>query len=108
VPGLISGHSSDSSTRLRTCDELLGTGTISWTITWNTGATSVISATRTSNIVAGVVTLTFTGRVTSGLFAGQTVIEQNVGAAGAILLCTLGVGTVSNFSASMTLEILPI
>ncbi|GGP95196.1 hypothetical protein GCM10010278_86270 [Streptomyces melanogenes] len=59
------------------------------------------------NVVGTVLTVTLTGTVTSGLFAGQTVAEQHVGPATDILTCTLGLGTVRSVYSTVLLEITP-
>ncbi|MGW8064249.1 hypothetical protein ACVV2G_18730 [Streptomyces ziwulingensis] len=46
-----------------------------------------------------------TGTVTSGLFAGDTVIVTFTGPATDILLCTAGLGTVSSVYSAIALEI---
>jgi hypothetical protein len=53
--------------------------------------------------VGGVFAVNMTGSVTSGLFAGDTVVAEHVGAATEILLCTLGLGAVSTIPTLTTL-----
>jgi hypothetical protein len=48
----------------------------------------------TVSIVGAVYTVTITGLVTAGVFAGDTVIRQLTGPATSITLCNLGLGTV--------------
>ncbi|TYB60237.1 hypothetical protein FXF51_32100 [Nonomuraea sp. PA05] len=78
VPGLTSGsrYTVVTSSGL-SCLELLAARPFAFTITWNTGQTSTISGNLVANLAAGVLT----GTVTSGLFAGDTVVQQQVGAA---------------------------
>ncbi|MEU1126759.1 hypothetical protein ABZ371_25080 [Streptomyces sp. NPDC005899] len=106
VPGLTSGtHSAVNPPRERTCLELLNTAAETRTITWNTGATSTLSLNRTTTVAGAVLVVTFTGTVTSGLFAGDTVVATQTGPATDILLCTLGLGTVSGVYSAMVVEI---
>ena len=48
---------------------------------------------------------TLTGTVTSGLFTGDTVLQTSTAPATNILLCTLGLGTVSSIYSLVTLAI---
>lgn len=106
VPGLTSGtHSAVNPPRERTCLELLNTAAETRTVTWNTGATSTLSLNRTTTVAGAVLVVTFTGTVTSGLFAGDTVVATQTGPATDILLCTLGLGTVSGVYSTMVMEI---
>lgn len=104
-PQLISGTSFGVRSVPRSCLDLLASSRISWTIDWNTGQSSDVVANGAVNIVGAVVTVTYTGTVVSGLFAGDTLVQQEVGPATSILECTLGLGTVSSFYATMTLVI---
>ncbi|WP_299538911.1 hypothetical protein [uncultured Streptomyces sp.] len=106
VPALTSGtHSAVNPPRTRTCLELLNTAAETRTITWNTGATSTLSLNRTTTVAGAVLVVTFTGTVTAGLFAGDTVVATQTGPATDILLCTLGLGSVSGVYAPMVVEI---
>ena len=87
------------------CLELLQSGPSNFTITWNTGQTSTISSNYTANIVGAALVVTRTGTVTSGLFAGSTFLQVNTAPATDVLLCTLGLGTVSSVYYLVTLEI---
>ncbi|MGX7827125.1 hypothetical protein ACTG9Q_18760 [Actinokineospora sp. 24-640] len=46
-----------------------------------------------------------TGTVTTGLFTGDTVASTAISPSAPILLCTLGLGTVTNTTSSLLLEI---
>ena len=91
--------------RLRSCLDLLDAGTSTRTISWNTGATSTLSMNRTTTTVGALLVNTFTGTVTSGLFAGDTVLMTVTSPATDITLCTLGLGTVPSVFGVVTLEI---
>ncbi|MFF4987011.1 hypothetical protein ACFY19_07465 [Streptosporangium saharense] len=105
VPGLTSGSRTFQGTGSRSCLSLLSTGTETFTITWNTGQTSTVSVSKIVNVVGAALVVTFTGTVTSGLFAGDAVLQTVTGPSAGITLCTLGLGTVSSISSLVTLEI---
>ncbi|WP_306749549.1 hypothetical protein [Saccharothrix yanglingensis] len=105
-PALTSG----SSTRTTldpalSCLDLLSSGATTSTIVWNTGQTSTISVNYTATIVGAALVVTFTGTVTSGLFAGSSVVQVLTGPATDVLLCTLGLGTVPSSYTLASLEI---
>ena len=87
------------------CHNLLQAFPSTFTITWNTGQTSTISGNATSTITGGALVYTLTGTVTSGLFTGDTVLQTSTAPATNILLCTLGVGSVSSIYSLVTLAI---
>jgi hypothetical protein len=83
VPALTSGsRASAGVTTTLSCADLLGSGPVTSTITG-----------------------TVTGTVTSGLFAGDTFVQNNTGPAVDVLTCTAGLGTVSSIYSLVTLEI---
>ncbi|EWC60846.1 hypothetical protein UO65_3776 [Actinokineospora spheciospongiae] len=105
-PALTSGARTNSSSAPgQTCLELLTNGPTTFTVTWNTGQTSTISANRTSTVVGAALVTTHTGTVTAGLFAGSTAVQVLTGAAADVLPCTLGLGTVASIYSAVTLEI---
>ncbi|MFI9005860.1 hypothetical protein ACIGNX_01335 [Actinosynnema sp. NPDC053489] len=105
-PAITSGtRSRTTSDPEQTCLDLLDTGSSTYTITWNTGQTTTISANRTATVVGAALVITFTGTVTSGLFTGSTVVQTNTGPSADVLLCTAGLGTVPGIYAVVTLEI---
>ncbi|MBQ1099568.1 hypothetical protein KBY55_26780 [Streptomyces sp. b94] len=89
----------------RSCLTLLEAGVVTFTITWNTGQTSTISGSRTATVVGAALVVTVTGNVTSGVFAGDSVVQTSIGPATDILACTLGLGTVDSVYSTITLEI---
>lgn len=105
VPGLTSGSRTFQGTGSRSCLSLLSAGTETFTITWNTGQTSTVSVGKLVNVVGAALVVTFTGTVTSGLFAGDAVLQIVTGPAVGITLCTLGLATVSRINSLVTLEI---
>ncbi|MFS0691220.1 hypothetical protein [Streptomyces nitrosporeus] len=106
VPALTSGsHFAVSAPFDRSCLALLDANAITRTITWNTGATSTLSMNRTTTVVGAVLTVTYAGTVSSGLFSGDTVLIIVTYPATDITLCTLGLGTVANLFGVVTLEI---
>ncbi|NJP96685.1 hypothetical protein HCN51_45905 [Nonomuraea sp. FMUSA5-5] len=104
-PTLASGTRTSVNVSSRSCLDLLAATPIAFTVTWNTGQTSTISGNSTTTIAGAVVTFTLTGTVTSGLFAGSTVVQANVAPSASLLLCTAGLGTVPSFYSLVTLEI---
>ncbi|MFH8755946.1 hypothetical protein [Streptomyces atroolivaceus] len=106
VPGLTSGSHSDTGTlRSRSCLELLSSGAVTLVFNWNTGATSTMSLNRTTTVVGAVMIVTMTGTVTSGLFAGDTVVITLASPATDVLLCTAGLGTVSSLYSTVVMEV---
>jgi hypothetical protein len=55
--------------------------------------------------VGALLVVTATGTVTSGLFSGDAVVVTQTGPAANVLLCTLGLGTVSGIYSTLVLEI---
>jgi hypothetical protein len=87
------------------CADLLVSFVNTFTINWNNGQTSTVSGNAVTNIEDGVLTITTTGTVTSGLFAGDTVVEQVTGTSNPLSLCLLGEGTVPSIYGTLVLEI---
>ncbi|WP_327063527.1 hypothetical protein OG196_01280 [Kitasatospora purpeofusca] len=87
------------------CPTLLNSAPTVITFTWNNGATTVVTGTRTVNLAGAALTTTVTGTVTSGLFTGDTAVYQLVAPSAAVLACTLGLGTVSRIDSIATLTI---
>ncbi|GAB2662915.1 hypothetical protein [Nocardia goodfellowii] len=106
--GITSGTHYSSNTTSRSCLQLLSTGNVSWTITWNTGQTSTVSTSRVSNVVGAVFSNVFTGTVTAGVLQGHTLIENMTAPSLPITLCTAGLGNVSQLNSVHTLEIAPL
>ncbi|MFI9005841.1 hypothetical protein ACIGNX_01240 [Actinosynnema sp. NPDC053489] len=105
-PALTSGHRTISLTQPGfSCLELLNSGPVTFTITWNTGQTSTVSANYSATVVGAALVDVRTGTVTSGLFTGSTVVQTTTGPATDVLLCTAGLGTVSGIYSSVSLEI---
>ncbi|MEV6527589.1 hypothetical protein AB0M43_37255 [Longispora sp. NPDC051575] len=106
APAVISGGLSFGYTAPGfSCMNLLGSGPVTKTITWNTGQTSTITGQRVSSIVGATSITVITGEITAGLFTGDTVVETETGAAAPILTCNLGLGTVSALTYTLLLEI---
>lgn len=104
-PAITSGTRAATATTTSSCADLLGSGTFSYTINWNTGQTSTLSTNYTRVVAGAVYTVTATGVVTAGVFAGGTVAVNYTGLATDITLCTLGLGTISDIYLLGTLEI---
>lgn len=104
-PAVTSGTRGSTIVMTRSCLDLLSPANQTYTISWNTGQSSTISGTVSTSTVGAVVIYTVTGTVTSGLFAGSSVVQVNVAPSADILLCTLGLGTVSSLNSAVTLTI---
>jgi hypothetical protein len=104
-PAITSGSRTAGFTVTASCLDLLDPGTITYTITWNTGQSSTITSNYTVVAAGAVLTIASTGVVTSGLFAGDSVVTSYTGPATDITLCTLGLGTVASVYTVGVLEI---
>lgn len=97
-PDIVSGTSvSDLIGNNRSCLSLLTAASNTFTIVWNTGATSTIAENYTVTIAGAVIVYEFTGVVTAGVFAGDTVLRTLTGPSIDVTNCTLGLGTVSSY-----------
>ncbi len=96
APDVVSGELVRLLTRTDSCPQALGTGSLSQTITWNTGETSTISFLRTPTLVHGIYKVTFVGTVTAGLFAGSAAKQVYVANGRDLQRCLDGKGTVIN------------
>ncbi|TYB60236.1 hypothetical protein FXF51_32095 [Nonomuraea sp. PA05] len=105
VPALSSGSAgSQFPVAGLSCLELLQPSSFTSTITWNTGQTSTFSGNTTAEFVGAALVVTSTGTVTSGLFAGDTVLRVVTVPDLNITLCTLGLAPVASHTGSMMLE----
>lgn len=105
-PAVTSGSRSLSAPLTRSCLQLLDSGgPYAVTITWNTGQTSSLTLNRVTNVAGAVITVTQTGNVTGGLFAGDTVVMTATAPSADVLACTLGQGTVASTYSTVVLEI---
>ncbi|MER5261805.1 hypothetical protein ABTZ99_06965 [Actinosynnema sp. NPDC002837] len=105
-PAITSGsRTTTGSVSDASCLDLLGSRSFTLTITWNTGQTSTIAGNSSATTAGAVLVSTFTGTVTSGLFAGSTAVQVLTAPATDVLLCTVGLGTVSGIYSLVTLEI---
>ncbi|MEU4446480.1 hypothetical protein AB0K14_34525 [Actinosynnema sp. NPDC050801] len=89
-----------------TCLSLFGANSITIQITWNTGQTSTLSGNNVSSMAGATLTVVTTGTVTAGVFAGGTFVHTVVYPSPDILLCNLGLGTLSSLYGQIVLEIL--
>jgi hypothetical protein len=106
-PDITSGHSTATGTSSgATCLSLLGANALTITITWNTGETSVLSGNNVSSLSGLTLTVVTTGTVTSGVFTGATFVHTIVYPSTNILLCNLGLGTLSALYGQVVLEII--
>lgn len=105
-PDITSGTSSVETTVERSCLQLLDNFEFTHTIVWNTGETSTMSGPVTVNVVGAALVATHTGTVTDGVFEGDSFVRVVTGPATDVLLCTLGLGTVSSVESVVTLQII--
>lgn len=105
-PDITSGYSNATGTFPgATCLSLLGANAITIPITWNNGQTSTLSGNNVSNMSGLTLTVVTTGTVTSGVFTGATFLHTIVYPSQDILLCNLGLGTLSSLYGQVVLEI---
>ncbi|MFE2375978.1 hypothetical protein [Streptomyces sp. NPDC059398] len=86
------------------CLQLLPSGTGSFTITWNNGRTSTITASVTNTVVANTYVSTGIGTVTAGEFAGDAVLAVNIFIQPNLLAC-LSTAGVTNMTGTANLLI---
>jgi hypothetical protein len=78
-PSIVSGTvPANAVTTTSSCNQLLGTASPTFTITWNTGQTSTLTGTTYTDKVDGQPVVILLGSVSGGLFAGATITEQTV------------------------------
>ncbi|MFF7454667.1 hypothetical protein [Kitasatospora sp. NPDC008115] len=104
-PAVTSGSAVLNFNATRSCLDLLAPSSASWTITWNTGQTSTLTGNAVNTVVGAAIVTVFTGNVSSGLFAGDSVVLNFTAPAASILLCTAGLGTVPGYYGATTLTI---
>ncbi len=78
VPAITAGTYTDNPTTTLSCDTLLAGRTGSRVLHWSNGQSSTFTYNRAINNAGGQTTVTFTGPITSGEFAGDTAVEQVV------------------------------
>lgn len=105
APAVTSGLESRTFTLGDDCTMVLASGTVNFTITWNTGQTTTFTANRTASISGTTLTVTFTGTVTAGLFAGSSVRQVFTGSAVDLINCLNGTGRLSSLTSSVSLII---
>ncbi|MEV0322460.1 hypothetical protein ACIBKX_37155 [Streptomyces sp. NPDC050658] len=95
-PQIVSGGSpSGSGTFNVSCASLNGTQTGTRVINWSDGSSSTVSFTRLSEVVAGVLTVTVTGTVTSGAFEGGSLVQQMAGLVNPLDCLTQGIDEIT-------------
>jgi hypothetical protein len=87
VPGITAGTYREDFTTPLSCATLLSGRAGTRVFHWNDGSTSTFSFDRALNNVAGQITVTFTGTITAGRFAGDTAVEQAVFVTPSALQC---------------------
>ncbi|MEV6520966.1 hypothetical protein AB0M43_03375 [Longispora sp. NPDC051575] len=105
VPNLVSGLVNVSSTLNDQCQMNLQTFVVTYTILWNTGATTKVQATHTAYISGSTLVTTYTGTVIAGLFTGSSVVEQQVGSAVELQQCLAGTNRLKSLTSRVSLKI---
>jgi hypothetical protein len=110
-PNVVSGTSNVTFSMMDDCTMLMLTGPTTFTILWNTGQTSTISATRTPMLVGTPPTaqfiVNFSGTVTAGLWAGLQAKQQFKGSGNDLYNCLYLGGRLQALKSSVTLAIFP-
>jgi hypothetical protein len=96
-PTLTSGTSSGTSNTSVSCLNVAVPQSGVNTITWNNGQSSVFAFNQVVNNIGGQATLTATGTITAGQFAGHTAVRQATGPSVNILDCLGEPGITSRF-----------
>ncbi|MBB5866747.1 hypothetical protein F4553_000126 [Allocatelliglobosispora scoriae] len=110
VPEIVSGTSSTSFSMPDDCTMVLLPSTVSFTITWNTGRTTTVKASRTATLAnptgtSPTLTVDFAGSVTAGLFTGSLVQQQYVGSGAELAACLNGTGRLPALKSAVSLLI---
>lgn len=104
-PNLTYGKEAKTITMLDDCTMVLGTLNVNFTITWNTGQTTTVSAVRTASLSGSNLVVTFNGTVTAGLFLGSNVNQVFVGSGVDLINCLAGRGSVKSIVSRVNLTI---
>ncbi|MEV4413430.1 hypothetical protein [Catellatospora sp. NPDC049609] len=104
-PNLTHGKEAKTITMLDDCTMVLGTLNVNFTITWNTGQTTTVSAVRTASLSGSNLVVTFNGTVTAGLFLGSNVNQVFVGSGVDLINCLAGRGSVQSIVSRVQLTI---
>lgn len=91
-PGLTSGNYNEDFTTTLSCSTLFAGRSGTRVFHWSNGQSSTFAFNRALNNVGGQTTVTFTGDITSGEFAGDTVVEQVVFVTPNLLQCLASPG----------------
>jgi hypothetical protein len=93
--GVTSGNYVENFMATLSCSTLLSGRTGTRVFHWSNGRTSTFNFNRALNNVGGQTTVTFTGDIVSGEFAGDTVLEQVVFVTPSVLQCLVSPGLTS-------------
>lgn len=94
-PAITAGNYQEDFTTTLSCSTLLAGRSGTRVFHWSDGQTSTFAFNRAINDVGGQTTVTFTGDVTAGEFAGDTVVEQVVFVTPSLLQCLATPGLTS-------------
>ena len=105
-PNIRSGHEHKTNNLMDDCNIMLNaTGNANFAITWNTGQTSTLGVTRSSFLSGTTLTVSFTGTVTAGLFAGRRVRQVFTADATELIACLNGTGKLPILVSDVSLTI---
>lgn len=104
-PSVTSGTRVSIVHRVSDCLDLLGSGTATHIVTWNTDQNSTFLTNFTSTTVGVNRTVTFEGVVTDGLFTGAQVLSVQTYPSTDVTLCTAGLGSVSSVHGELVLKL---
>jgi len=94
-PAVTAGNYQENFTAALSCSTLLSGRAGTRVFHWSDGQTSTFAFNRALNNVGGQVTVTFTGNITAGEFAGDTVVEQVVFVTPNLVQCLAAPGLTS-------------
>lgn len=94
-PAITAANYTESFTATLSCQTLLAGRTGTRVFHWSNGQSSTFTFNRTLNNAGGQVTVTFTGNITAGQFAGDTAVEQVVLVSPNTLQCLASPGLTS-------------
>lgn len=105
-PNIRSGYETKTNNIMDDCVVMLqATGTATFAITWNTSQTTTFVVSRSATLSGNVLTITFTGTVTAGLFVGRSVRQVFKADATELVQCLSGTGQVPFLISDVTLTI---
>lgn len=100
-PTVSSGSDAETFVNTISCLSLAAAGTGTLTFTWSNKHTSTFAFTKTVSHPVGQTVVTYTGNITAGEFAGDSVLETITGAAVDLTACLAPPGITSTFGVAV-------